>query len=175
MSGCGWDGISTWRISGSMLEGGCACGSGSLPADVGAADHPLLPLPELPASDRERVRHQPADRDRPRRAAGRRAAPGGRALGTTAARSRSSAVRPARWRCTATTRTRACFSCAAGRSTTRRQSRPTSTSSPGRRSPGSRCRTRCRRSTSTTTCEGSGPPRASNASRRSGRPTGAAS
>ena len=47
-------------------------------AHVGAAVHPLLSPPELSAADRQRVRGQRADRDRPRRTARRRAATGRR-------------------------------------------------------------------------------------------------
>ena len=60
-----------------VVEGGCVR-LGPLPADVRAALHELLPLPELPAADGKRVRHQPADRGRSRRAARRRAATGRR-------------------------------------------------------------------------------------------------
>ena len=117
-------------------EGGCACGAVRYRLDVRAALHALLPLPELPAADRQRVRHQPADRGRPRRAARRRAAAGRRA----ARRRQRAADLPVpdlpggglqRVRTT-----RACCSSAAARSTTRRASRPTPTSSPGRSSVG---------------------------------------
>ena len=51
---------------------------GSLPPAVRPALRPLLPLPELSAPDRERVRHQPTDRDRPGGAPRRRPGPGRR-------------------------------------------------------------------------------------------------
>ena len=55
-------------------EGACALRSGSLPAYVRSALHALLSLPELSAADRKRLRHQPADRSRPRGAARGRSA-----------------------------------------------------------------------------------------------------
>src|SRR6476619_4744517 len=48
--------------------------SGSLPADERPALRPLLPLPQLPAADRQRLRRQRPDRGRPRRVHGRAAA-----------------------------------------------------------------------------------------------------
>ena len=80
---------------------------------------------------------------------------------------RSGAARPARSRSTASTPAPGCGSFAAGRWTTRRRSRPTFTSSRGRSCPGSRSRSLCLRSTSTTTRRSYGRPRVSSALRRS--------
>ncbi len=52
---------------------------GSVPPRVRSAVRPLLPLPQLPAADRKRLRHQPADRDRSRGAARGRPGTGRRA------------------------------------------------------------------------------------------------
>src|SRR5437588_9106335 len=54
---------------------------GPLPPQVGAADRPLLPLSQLPAPNRERVRAQPDHRGGPRGARRRRAGPRRRAAG----------------------------------------------------------------------------------------------
>ena len=55
------------------LEGGCACGEVRYRLCVRAALRSLLPPPELPAADRERLRDQRADRGRSCR--GRRGEP----------------------------------------------------------------------------------------------------
>jgi hypothetical protein len=85
-------------------------------ADVRSALYARLSLPELPATDWYRPRHQPADRDRPRAAVGGRqqlveAPPDD---GSTRG---SSDVQPVRWRCTPSTDTQDCGSSVAARST----------------------------------------------------------
>ena len=60
-----------------MLEGGCACGEVRYRLTSDPL-HALLSLPQLSAADRQCVRHQRADRSRPRRAAGGRAEAGRR-------------------------------------------------------------------------------------------------
>lgn len=140
-----------------------------IPPIVGAADRPLLSLPELSAPDRQWVRHQSADRDRARRdPRGHRNPSTFRA--TTAACSGSSAVRSVRSRCFANTAGPASGSCAATHWMTRPASRRTSTSIRDRRSVGSPSQTGRRRSTSTTTPAGCGPRRACGVSRQSVAP-----
>ena len=138
--------------------------SGSLPAGIRPALHALLPLPELPATDRKRVRDQPADRGRPGASCSR------------ATRSRST--------CLATTAEAADLPLPdlPGRGLQPvhapefRYVRAGTLDEPSAVSPdvhiftrskvgGSRSRTRCRRSRCTTRRRSSGRPRASNGSR----------
>ena len=148
---------------------------GPLPARVRADVRPLLPLPELPAADRERVRDQPADRGRPGRAARGRAA-GGRGAarrrqhatdlplsdlpggGLQRVRAARGAVRPRRH---------------ARRSVERRAGR--AHLHPVEARLGHGCPSRCRRSRSTTTRASCGRRRASSgATPPSGLPSGPA-
>ena len=77
-------------------DGGCACGAVRYRLASDPMFIALLPLPELPAADGKRVRHQPLDRGRPFRAARGRAACRSMCRATTAARSGSFAAPPAR-------------------------------------------------------------------------------
>lgn len=147
---------------------------GSLPNHVRSGLRPLLPLPELPAADRERIRDQPADRGRSRGVPRRRAGSGRRA---PRRRQHADDLR--------------CPNCQVavystyGRSDVLfvrggtldepRASRPTSTSTRGRSSPGSDSPTRRPRSRRTTTRRRFGRPPASSAPRRArpGRRPGA--
>ena len=55
-----------------VMEGGCACGAVRYRLDSLAHVRALLPLSRLPAADRQCLRHQRPDRDRPdRNAVGR--------------------------------------------------------------------------------------------------------
>ncbi len=150
-------------------EGGCCLRRGPLPAEVRPALHALLPLPELPASDRQRLRHQRPDRDRPRGATCRRAAVC-RRVSQRRQEAEDLALHdlPGRGLQPVHESPRAVRSRAA-RSTTLRALRRTFTSSRGPSSPGSRSRSRCRHSTSTTTRRSCGRRKVSSDSRRSWR------
>ena len=123
----------------------------SLPPDVRAAVRQLLSLPELPAPDGKRLRHQRSDRGRPGRAPRGRAATRSTCRATRATTRPSGVVRPARSPSTAATRASRSASFAPERSTTRLPSPPTLTSTRARSCHGSRFPNRCPRSRSTTT------------------------
>lgn len=100
----------------SVPREGAARGERFATADVRTALYARLSLPELPATDWYRPRHQPADQDRPRAAVGGRQQPV-EAPPDDGSTQRIFDVQPVRWRSTPSTDTQDCGSSVAARST----------------------------------------------------------